>query len=82
MQSKRTLWLLFLTMVVESIYILTNIMQNLSVGLMQSGLTETKEHSPHVGLEAECFEGMSVYRWSIECIKLTIVDLNTQMTQT
>ena len=49
---------------------------------MQSGLTETKEHSPHVGLEAECFEGMSVYRWSIECIKLTFVDLNTQMTQT
>ena len=49
-------------MVVEFIYTLTNIMQNLSVGLMQSGLTETKEHSPHVGLEAECFEGMSVYR--------------------
>ena len=46
-------------MVVEFIYILTNIMQ---MGLMQSGLTETKEHSPHVGLEAECFEGMSVYR--------------------
>ena len=35
-------------MVVEFIYILTNIMQNLSVSLMQSGLTETKEHSPHV----------------------------------
>ena len=49
-------------MVVEFIYILTNLMQNLSVGLMQSGFTETKEHSPHVGLEAECFEGMSVYR--------------------
>ena len=30
--------------------------------IMQSGLTEAKEHSPHVRLEAECFEGMSVYR--------------------
>ncbi|KAL5517061.1 hypothetical protein EMCRGX_G002528 [Ephydatia muelleri] len=29
---------------------------SVNVGLMQSGLTETKEHSPHVGLEAECFE--------------------------
>eukprot|EP00731_Ephydatia_muelleri_P032422 Em0023g929a len=29
---------------------------SVDVGLMQSGLTETKEHSPHVGLEAECFE--------------------------
>ena len=29
-------------MVVEFIYILTNLMQNLSVGLMQSGLTEQR----------------------------------------
>eukprot|EP00731_Ephydatia_muelleri_P007504 Em0003g1752a len=39
---------------------------SVDVGLMQSGLTETKEHSPHVGLEAECFEGVPILKKKLE----------------